>query len=182
MNTQEQMDQLMAMMQEMARAMTIQAQTNTAAGIPVGGQDRERNNNHKRMIDPKAFNRLAKFGKGEDNWMGYNFEFGVILGSESPDMLETLKVLETYADEMGTMTVRAMDEDRANRMIIEDVKGAVRDLGDHHGGRGEGGGEGHHLADDIQVWHRLHRHYDGRTFARDLWFTRRPCARSRCRT
>ena len=44
----------------------------------------------KRTICPKAFNRLWNFGKGKDSWKEYNFELGVILGSESPDMVETL--------------------------------------------------------------------------------------------
>ena len=69
----------------------------------------------------KAFNRLQKFGKGEDSWKDYNFELGVILGSESPDMLETLKFMETSADEMDTATVGAMDESRADHMNIEKV-------------------------------------------------------------
>ena len=103
MATQDQFQQLVIMMQEMARAITIQAQTMSA-------------NEGKRTIGPKAFNRLQKFGKGEDNWKDYNFELGVILG-----MLETLKFMETSTDEMDTATIRAMDESRADRMNIEKV-------------------------------------------------------------
>ena len=51
----------------------------------------------------------------------YNFELGVILGSESLDMMETLKFMETSTDEMNTATIRAMDESRADRMNIEKV-------------------------------------------------------------
>ena len=169
MTTQEQMSQLMAMMQEMARAMTLQAQATHAAGIPVGGQDHERNDNRKRLIDPKAFNRLAKFGKGEDNWKEYNFEFGVILGSESPDMLETLRVLETYANEMSTATVRVMDEDRANRMNLERMSKELYEiLVISTEGEAKLMVRNVISQDGIQAWHRLYRHYNRRTFARVL--------------
>ena len=85
--SQEQFAQMMQTMQELARAMTVQAQT-TAANIQAG--PRERGGSMKRCIETKSFNRVAKFGKGEENWKEYNFEFGVILGSESPEMLHTL--------------------------------------------------------------------------------------------
>ena len=59
---------------------------------------------------------MAKFSKGEENWKEYNFEHGVILGSESPEMLHTLKVLESATGEVDTAAVRAMDETRADRI------------------------------------------------------------------
>ena len=100
MATQKQFQQLVIMMQEMARAITVQAHT-MSANVPVGDVG------HRLNI--------------EDSWKEYNFELGVILGSESPDMLETLKFMETSADEMNTATIRTMDESRADRMNIEKV-------------------------------------------------------------
>ena len=94
MMSQEQFAQMMQTMQELARAMTTQSQT-TAANLPAGSG--ERSGSTKRCVSAKSFNRLTKFGKGEENWKEYNFEFGVILGSESPEMLHTLKVIETAA-------------------------------------------------------------------------------------
>ena len=121
METQEQFQQLVIMMQEMAREITVQAQT-MSANVPVGDVGHRQNiPKGKRKFCPKAFNRLQNFGKGEDSWKEYNFELGIILGSESPDMLETLKFMETSADEMKTATIRAMDESRADRMNIEKV-------------------------------------------------------------
>ena len=163
MATQEQFQQLVIIMQEMARAITVQAQT-MSANVPVGDVGHRQN-----IQEGKRTNRLQKFGKGEDSWKDYNFELGVILGSESPDMLETLKFMETSADEMDTATIRAMDESRADRMNIEKVSKelyevlvvttegearlTVRNIATHDG---------------IQAWHRLYLHYTRRTFARVL--------------
>lgn len=168
MATQEQLNALMIMMQEMARAMTIQAQTTAAASVPAAPRDHGREGT-KRTISPKSFHRLVKFGKGEDAWKEYSFEFGVILGSESPEMQDTLKVLESYGDEVDTAAVRGMDEDRADRMNLEklskelyevlvittegEAKLMVRNIASQDG---------------IQAWHRLYRHYNRRTFARIL--------------
>jgi hypothetical protein len=169
MATQEQFSQLMMMMQEMARAMTMQAQS-MSANVPVGeGEHREKNSNGKRTICPKAFNRLAKFGKGEDNWKEYNFEFGVILGSESPDMQETLKYMESCTNEMDTKMIRAMDEARADRMNIEKLSKELYEVLVITT-EGEARLMVRNIAtqDGIQAWHRLYRHYNRRTFARIL--------------
>ena len=160
--TEEQFQQLVIMMQEMAKAITVQAQT-MSANVPVGDVGHRQNiQEGKRTICPKAFNRLQKFGKGEDSWKEYNFELGVILGSD-------LKFMETSADEMDTATIRAMDESRADRMNIEKVSKElyeilvvtteeearlmVRNIA---------------TQDGIQAWHRLYRHWNRRTFARVL--------------
>ena len=66
--TQEQFQQPVIMMQEMARAITVQAQT-TSANVPVGAVGHRQNiQEGKRTICPKASDRLQKFGKGEDSW------------------------------------------------------------------------------------------------------------------
>ena len=135
----------------------------------MGGQDRERGNGNKRMICPKSFNRMAKFDKGEDNWKEYHFEFGVILGSECPDMLETLKVMESHTAEVDTPMVRVMDEGRADRMNLEKLS---KELYEVLVVTTEG--EARLMVrnivsqDGIQAWHRLYRHYNRRTFARIL--------------
>ena len=117
----------------------------------------------------KAFNRLQKFGKGEDSWKDYNFELGVILGSESPDMLETMKFMETSADEMDTATIRAMDKSRADRMNIEKVSKELYEVLVVTT-EGEARLMVRNIAtqDGIQAWHWLYLHYNRRTFARVL--------------
>jgi hypothetical protein len=159
----EQFNAMMATMQELARAMALQA----AASTPTGGQ---REGGHvKRTIETKAFNRLAKFAKGEEQWKEYNFEFQVILGSESPDMRNTLKVIEDQAKELSTEEVCLLDPERAERIKLEklskelyevlvittdgEAKLMVRNTPDNDG---------------ILAWHRLYRHYNRRTFARIL--------------
>ena len=166
MMSQEQFAQMMQTMQELARAMTMQAQT-TAANMPAGPG--ERSGSTKRCISAKSFNRLTKFGKGEENWKEYNFEFGVILGSESPEMLHTLKVIETAAKEIDTEEVRDMDKSRADSMNLEKLskelyevlvittEGEAKLMVRNTPGQ-----------DGILAWHRLYRHYNRRTFARIL--------------
>ena len=84
MATQEQFQQLVIMMQEMARAITVQAQT-MSANVPVGDVGHRQNiQEGKRTICPKAFNRLQKFGKGEDSWKDDNFELGRHPGLREP--------------------------------------------------------------------------------------------------
>lgn len=43
------------------------------------------------------------------------------MGSGSPEMQETLKVLQSYTKEVGIAEVRAMDKARADRMNLEKV-------------------------------------------------------------
>ena len=44
-----------------------------SANVPVGDVGHRQNiQEAKRTICPKAFNRLQKFGKGEDSWKDYN--------------------------------------------------------------------------------------------------------------
>ena len=169
MATQQQFQQLVIVMQEMVRAITVQAQT-VSANVLVGDVGHRQNiQEGKRTICPKAFNRLQKFGKGEDSWKDYNFELGVILGSESPDMLETLKFMETSADEMDAVTIRAMDESRADRMDIEKVSKELYEVLVVTT-EGEARLMVRNIAaqDGIKAWHRLYLHYNRRTFARVL--------------
>ena len=89
MMNQEQFNLMMQTMQELARAMTIQAQT-TVQHTPTS---REHGEGHgKRTIETKAFNRLTKFGKGEENWKEYN----------SPETQHTLQVIEDHPKEVST--------------------------------------------------------------------------------
>ena len=169
MATQEQFQQLVIMMQEMAKAIKVQAQT-MSANVPVRDVGHCQNiQEGTRTICPKAFNRLLKFGKGGDSWKDYNFELVVILGSESRDMLETFKFMETNADEMDTATIRAMDESRADRMNIEMVSKELYEVLVVTT-EGEARLMVRNIAtqDDIQAWHRLCLHYNRRTFARVL--------------
>ena len=91
------------------------------------------------------------------------------MGSESPDMLETLRVLETYTNEMSTATVRAMDEDRANRMSLERMSKELYEiLVISTEGEAKLMVRNVISQDGVQAWHRLYRHYNRRTFARVL--------------
>lgn len=170
MMSQEQFAQMMQTMQDLARAMTVQAQSTAAsqaASTPVGG--RGAGGFVKRTICPKSFHRLAKFSKGEDNWKEYNFELGVILGSESPGMLQTLKVLESATSEVDTAMVRRMDEDRADRMDLEKLaKELYEILVITTEGEAKLMVRNTPLQDGVLAWHRLYRHYNRRTFARIL--------------
>ena len=111
----------------------------------------------------------AEVRQGEDNWKAYNFELIVILSSESPDMLETLKFMETSADEMNIATIRAMDESRTDRMNIEKVS---KKLYEAFVVTAEGKARimVRNIAtqDGIQAWHGLYRHCNRKTFARVL--------------
>ena len=138
-----------------------------AMNVPVGGNGH--GGSTKRTISPKSFNRLAKFSKGEDDWKEYNFEFGVILGSESPDMLQTLKVIETATTEVNTAMVRRMDEERADRMNLEKLaKELYEILVVTTEGEAKLMVRNTPFQDGVLAWHRLYRHYNRRTFARIL--------------
>ena len=82
-------------------------------------------------------------------------------------MMETLKFMETSADEMVTATIRAMDESRADRMNIEKVS---KELYEVLVVTTEARLMVRNVAtqDGIQAWHRLYRHHNRRTFARVL--------------
>ena len=151
--TEEQFTQLMQMFG-----------TRAAAEIPVPPERADR-----RTIPLKDFVRMTKFAKGEENWKEWNFDFYVILGSLSPELVENLKVLESILEETGMGKVRAMDPERADRMRLEklarelyevlvlttegEAKMMIRNISDQDG---------------ILAWHRLYRHYNRRTLARVL--------------
>ena len=84
-------------------------------------------------------------------------------------MLETLKFMETSADEMDTATIRAMDESRADRMNIEKVSKELYEvLVVTTEGEARLMVRNIAIQDGIQAWHRLYLHYNRRTFARVL--------------
>ena len=53
-------------------------------------------------VSLKAFTRMTKFSKGEEDFKDWNFDFAVALGSECPELLHNLKVIETMPEEMRT--------------------------------------------------------------------------------
>lgn len=59
-----------------------------------------------------------------------------------------------------------MDEPQADRMNLEKL--AKGPFGVHHGGEAKFMVRNTPSQDGIQAWHRLHRHYKRRTFARVL--------------
>ena len=107
--------------------------------------------------------------KGEEDFKDWNFDFAVALGSECPELLHNLKVIETIPVEMTTRSVYDLDVDRAHRiwldklskelyevlvMITEgEAKMMIRSVPDQDG---------------ILAWHRLYRHYNRKTLARVL--------------
>ena len=141
---------------------TIGARAAAEVPVPPGRGDR-------RTIPLKDFARMTKFAKGEENWKEWNFDFYVILGSVSPELVENLKVLESILEETGMGKVRALDPARADRMNLEklarelyevlvlttegEAKMMIRNIADQDG---------------ILAWHRLYRHYNRRTLARVL--------------
>ncbi len=77
----------------LAQAMTANAQV-AAAAVPVGGGAGGGGGGRSwKIINPKAYNRVAKFCRGEEEWKGFYFDFGVILGKESPEMLKILRAI-----------------------------------------------------------------------------------------
>jgi hypothetical protein len=170
---QEQFTQLIAMMQELTRVMAAQAQLTAAAGTPVGGGQGGGHGGGARpgwrKIAPKSFHRIAKFGKGEEAWKEFHFEFGVILGSESPEMLEVLKVVEQLTDEQDMSKVRAMDEGHADKIDLEKMsKELYEALVCTTDGEAKLMVRNVSSQDGILAWHRLYRHYNRRTLARVL--------------
>jgi hypothetical protein len=169
MATQEQVQQMMNAMGQLLQILTLQAQ-NAAAATPVGGGDRgARANPCWRKISPKSFHRMPKFSKGEHEWKEFSFEFGVILGSESPEMLETLKYVEAQDQEFDTAKVRVLDEARADNMDLEKLsKELYEALVCTTEGEARLMVRNVSTQDGVLAWHRLYRHYNRRTFARVL--------------
>ena len=122
-----------------------------------------------RKVSLKAFTRMTKFSKGEEDFKDWNFDFAVALGSECPELLHNLKVIETMPEEMTTRSVYDLDVDRADRMGLDklskelyevlvmitegEAKMMIRSVPDQDG---------------ILAWHRLYRHYNRKTLARVL--------------
>ena len=122
-----------------------------------------------RKVSLKAFTRMTKFSKGEEDFKDWNFDFAVALGSECPELLQNLKVIETMPEEMTTRSVYDLDVDRADRMGLDklskelyevlvmvtegEAKMMIRSVPDQDG---------------ILAWHRLYRHYNRKTLARVL--------------
>ena len=111
-----------------------------------------------RKVSLKAFTRMTKFAKGDDDYKDWNCDFAVALGSKCPELSHNLKVIETMP-EMTTRSVYDLDVDRADRtglyqlskelyevlvMITEgEAKMMIRSVPDQDG---------------ILAWHRLCRH------------------------
>ena len=123
----------------------------------------------KRFIHPKAYGRVKKFAKGEEEWKEFYFDVGVILGTESPSMLKILRVIEASPgmEEFDAAAVRSHDEGKADAMELEkqsqelfevlamitegEAKLMVRNVSSQDG---------------IMAWQRLYRHHNRRTMAR----------------
>jgi hypothetical protein len=172
--------QLVNTMALLAQAMTANVQM-AAASVPAGGGGGKANGKGMRYIHPKAYSRVAKFCRGEDEWKEFYFDVGVILGTESPEMLKILRAIEARpgTDEFDTKVVRTHDEQKADQMEFErqsqelfevlamitegEAKLMVRSV------LTQGG---------IVAWERLYRHHNRRTMARVLRM--QGCTRRRC--
>ena len=122
-----------------------------------------------RKVSLKAFTRMTKFAKGEDDFKDWNFDFVVALRSECLELLHNVKVIETMPEEMTIRSVYDLEFDRAGRMGLDkhskelyevlvmitegEVKMMIRSVPDQDG---------------ILAWHRLYRHYNRITFSRVL--------------
>ncbi len=104
----------------LAQAMTANAQM-AAASVPAGGGGGKANGKGMRYIHPKAYCRVAKFSRGEEEWKEFYFDVGVIPGTESPEMLKILRAIEARpgTDEFDTKTVRTHDEQQDDQMELE---------------------------------------------------------------
>ena len=84
-------------------------------------------------VSLKAFTRMTKFSKGEEDFQDWNFDFAVALCSECPALLHNLKVVETMPEEMTTRSVYDLDVDRADRMGLDKLsRKAVRSVSHDH--------------------------------------------------
>ena len=139
-----------------------------AIGHGGGGGDNGPRNGGSR-INSKAFSRVTKFSKGEEEWKEWTFDFTVTLGSQSPDMVETLKVVESFTEETSTAKVEELDEPRAEKINLKrlsrelfevlvattdgEAKMMIRNVPDQDG---------------VLAWQRLYRHHNRRALARVL--------------
>ena len=117
----------------------------------------------------KAFSKMSRFAKGEAEWKEWYFDFGVILGAESPDMLKVLKVLEDVTEETDTPKVKLMDMEFMDRINIDKLsKELFETLVVLTEGEAKMVVRGVASQDGVLAWHRLYRHYNRRTLARVL--------------
>ena len=113
---------------------------------------------------------MANFAKGEEAWKEFNFEFEVVFGAESTELLHVLKFFETATDEFDTDKVRAhSDPDQADQIDIEKIWSELYEVL-----AGLTVGEAKMMVrnvssqDGIFVWHRLYLHHNLRTMFRVL--------------
>ena len=159
-------EQMSDLLQSLATLVQSLAQTQ-AASIPVGSSANGMSKG--RSISTKAFSKMSRFSKGETEWKEWYFDFGVILGAESPDMLKVLKVLENLTEEADTPKVKAMDMDFMDRINIEKLsKELFETLVVLTEGEAKMMVRGVASQDGVLAWHRLYRHYNRRTLARVL--------------
>ena len=79
-----------------------------------------------RRVSLKAFTRMTKWAKGEDDFKDWNLDFAVVLSSECPEPLHIVKVIETMPEEMTSRSVFVLDVDRVDGMELDKLsKGAV---------------------------------------------------------
>ena len=62
---------------------------------------------------------MTKFAKGEDDFKDWNFDFAVAQGSECPELLHNLKVIEEVPEKMTTRSVSDLDVGWADRMGLD---------------------------------------------------------------
>ncbi len=85
------LQQLVNTMAMLAQAMTANARL-AAASVPAGSGGGKAKG--MRYINPKAYSRVTNMSRGEEDWKEFYFDIGVILGTESPDMLKILQAIE----------------------------------------------------------------------------------------
>ena len=157
--TRQNVDRLAGLVHGMAQA--------RAANVPVGGEGRRGG----RTIVLGDFKRLTKFAKGEDAWAEFRYDFLVILGAADNELVGTIRTLELEPGELDVTQVWdlvlrqrpdcPLDFNRASRELFEalvyctegEAKTMIRNID---------------LMDGFQAWHRLHRYYNRRTFARSI--------------
>ena len=112
---------------------------------------------------------MAKFSHGEGEWSDWSFDFKVALGAQSPEMKQTIEVVEKLPEMVTQDQVRQMDEARAERIGLEKLSTELYEilvLATE--------GEAKLLVktvdtnDGLLAWQKLYGHYNRRTLTRIL--------------
>jgi hypothetical protein len=146
--------------------MTLMAAVTARAG---GQREAGGGGGGRRTINDKGFNRVAKFSHGEGEWSDWSFDFKVALGAQSPEMKQTIEVVEKLPEMVTQDQVRQMDEGRADRIGLEKLSTELYEiLVLATEGEAKLMVKTVDTNDGLLAWQKLYGHYNRRTLTRIL--------------